>query len=382
MRVGADRMAEGWWGLVTQLLRSPLVTAACAPRVVDDYLDLFNPLWSLSRTRARIMEVRPERGGAVSLFLRPSRNFEGFVPGQCVSLTAVDHGMRHTRCFSLSSAPHEGLLRLTILARPEGKLGAWVAKGARPGAVVEISQAMGGFGELSSTADRRPPPVLLVAGGVGITPMRSILKDLAARGDRREVTCLHFSRREHLFGEELSALATDSENLRYVPILTALRSSGDSARSRLSAALLDAHMPDWRDAQVLLCGPQRLESAMRACLQRIQRAQHLQVERFTPAVLPVRSTRKSRANSRTHRVTLSRSAKELRMRSDRTLLEQLEQAGLRPPHGCRQGLCHTCKVTLHSGRVHCQGMGAIEGEHNTRIQLCVSHPRSDLELDL
>lgn len=364
--------------LLTRLLRSRLVAAACAPRTVDDYVDLFNPMWALARTRARIIEVRHEPGNAVSLFLQPSRNFEGFLPGQCVNLSAVVGAVRYTRCFSISSAPHEPHLRVTIEVRPGGKLGTWAATHARPGAMVEISPAMGGFGQPILARQTPPPPVLLVAGGTGITPMRSILLDYAARRPVHEITCLHFARKVHLFGDELSALSAPEGRMRYVAIDTTAAPTRGAARPRLNRTLLDTQVPSWRQAQVLLCGPQRLESAMRACMQRDNRLEQLQVERFSPAITPVRPSGKSR----THRVRLCRSEKELQVRSDRPLLEQLEQAGLRPPHGCRRGLCHTCKVVLRSGRVHSERATQVEDERPIHIQLCVSHPRSDLELEL
>ncbi|MGB5695427.1 MAG: 2Fe-2S iron-sulfur cluster-binding protein, partial [Polyangiales bacterium] len=65
-----------------------------------------------------------------------------------------------------------------------------------------------------------------------------------------------------------------------------------------------------------------------------------------------------------------------------SLLEQLERAGERPAHGCRIGICRTCKCRKQSGTVQNLVTGEVSSEPDQEIQLCISVPRSDLELDL
>jgi stearoyl-CoA 9-desaturase NADPH oxidoreductase len=65
-----------------------------------------------------------------------------------------------------------------------------------------------------------------------------------------------------------------------------------------------------------------------------------------------------------------------------SLLDQAERAGLQPAHGCRMGICHTCKCKKLSGVVRNQLTGAISSEPGEEIQLCISTPQSDVTLDL
>jgi ferredoxin len=65
-----------------------------------------------------------------------------------------------------------------------------------------------------------------------------------------------------------------------------------------------------------------------------------------------------------------------------TLLAIAEAAGLRPPSGCRMGICHTCTCTKVSGSVRDRVTGAIDARPGSRIRLCVSEPLGPVTLDL
>ena len=81
-------------------------------------------------------------------------------------------------------------------------------------------------------------------------------------------------------------------------------------------------------------------------------------------------------------VRLGRSERNVVAKGQGSLLEQLERAGERPAHGCRIGICHTCKCRKQSGTVQNLVTGEVSSEPDQEIQLCISMPRSDLELDL
>src|SRR5579884_2760549 len=120
-----------------RLLRSRLVSGLTSPRSVDDYLQLVDSSWSVWEVRARLVRLRPEADQSTSLFLQPNGSWRGFRAGQFVQLSAFMGGVRHTRCFSVSSAPEDGLpLRLTIKAKPGGRVSGWARAGARVGDVV------------------------------------------------------------------------------------------------------------------------------------------------------------------------------------------------------------------------------------------------------
>jgi ferredoxin len=68
--------------------------------------------------------------------------------------------------------------------------------------------------------------------------------------------------------------------------------------------------------------------------------------------------------------------------SGRSLLEQAEQAGLRPQFGCRRGICHTCTCRKTAGSVRSLLSGQVSSAEQEDIQICVSVPAGDVEIDL
>src|SRR5690349_22935292 len=87
------------------VLRSRLVGALAAPRDIDDYLALIDPAWAVHAVRARVVSVQREADRSVSLWLAPNGAWRGFRAGQYVQLGVEIAGVRHARCFSISSAP-------------------------------------------------------------------------------------------------------------------------------------------------------------------------------------------------------------------------------------------------------------------------------------
>ncbi|MDT4889845.1 NADPH oxidoreductase [compost metagenome] len=78
----------------------------------------------------------------------------------------------------------------------------------------------------------------------------------------------------------------------------------------------------------------------------------------------------------------ARSHRELPGNSAVNLLEQAEAHGLRPPHGCRQGICTGCTCQLLAGGVRDLRTGGLSHGPGLPIRLCVSAPLGDVELDL
>ena len=81
-------------------------------------------------------------------------------------------------------------------------------------------------------------------------------------------------------------------------------------------------------------------------------------------------------------LTLARAGRRVSGMGGTSLLEQLEAAGERPAHGCRMGICRTCRCKKLSGVVENVLTGTLSGPGEQEIPLCVSIPRGDVTLDL
>lgn len=339
-------------------------------RQADFWLTEMNATWSLAEVRARVVQVVEETADTRTFVLRPNAHWRGHLAGQHTEVEVEIDGVRARRCYSISSGPADALPAITVKRAQGGRVSGWLHDHVRRGDVLRLAPAAGDF----VLPDPLPRSLLLLGGGSGVTPLRSILRDLSARGAVHDVVFLHHarSRSEVIFGRELAALASRHRGLRLVVCL----SDAASGPGRFDEAQLRRLVPDFAERETFLCGPPGLMERVDALWAQAGASRRLHRERFvaTPAPAP-------RAGGPV-RVTLTRSRRSFVTSGSGTLLEQLERAGERPRSGCRMGICQTCRCRKRSGIVENLLTGAASGEPEQDIQPCISLPRSDVEVCL
>jgi ferredoxin-NADP reductase len=359
-------------GPVRELLRSKLVSALTYPHSVDHYLELVSPLWSVDRIRAEVAEVIRETSDVVTLVLRPNENFQGYQAGQYVAITVEVEGVRHTRCFSLSSTPlrEDGLIALTIKARANGGLvSPYLVKHAHAGMRVVISAAQGEF----VLPRELPKQLLFISGGSGITPCMGMLRTLLGNGYTGLIVFMHYARSpaDVIFAGELRELAERHPNLRLVIETESERGSLPD----LNEASLTEIVPDYGHWDAWVCGPQPLMDAAKRVYALRGAEQRVRTEQFVVAT-PARDF-----GDEAGLVQFTRSKRQLEG-DKRSLLEQAEAQGLSPKSGCRMGICQSCKCTKLSGVTRDRRTGELNSDENVEIQLCVSVPVGNVSIDL
>ena len=334
---------------------------------VDDLLAQVHPIWSLGRIKARVMEIRQETPDVRSFVLRPNRRWPGFAAGQHVSVAIEIRGVRHHRTYSLSSAPADRFLRLTVKRHADGRVSNALHDQLGVGDVVELSPPAGDF----VLPKALPEKLLLLSAGSGITPVMSMLRDLHHRAPDCDVVFVHVCRTpaDAIFAAELRALTASMPALRL-----AIHSTAE--RGRLDGDGIASLAPDRAERQAWLCGPTSFLEMVQARWEAEGLADHLACERFSGPVL-----RPSAAGVPV-RVQATRSGRAFTTTGERSLLAEAETAGLAPKHGCRIGICRTCRCRMTSGTVENLRTGELSSEPGQLIQLCVSAARSDLELEL
>jgi stearoyl-CoA 9-desaturase NADPH oxidoreductase len=355
-----------------RLLGSGLLDALATPHGVDRYLELIRPSWSLQETRAEVVDVRRQTPDSVTLTLRPNQNWEGFRAGQFIRLTVEIEGVRETRCYSPACSERAlGHIEVTVKAHPAGRVSGFLNRAARPGLVVGLSAAEGDF-VLPAT---RPAQILLISGGSGITPVISMLRTLCDERHTGAVTLLHYapSPADAIYRTQLEEIAARHPNVRIVQAHT--RSGCGPLAGHLNREHLGAVAPDVARAETYVCGPPGMIEAARRIWAEDGNERRLHVESFLPPSLAIAS------DAAEGSVRFARTGEHV-PNNGRSLLEQAEEAGLSPAFGCRMGICHTCTCRKTAGAVKNLVRGEVSSAEDEDIQICVSVPAGDVELDL
>jgi ferredoxin-NADP reductase len=340
---------------------------------LDRYLELVNPMLSARELRAEVTQVRRDTPDTVTLELRPTRQWRGFTAGQFVTVGVVVDGVRHTRCYSPACSQYraDGRFELTVKAQEGGVVSPYLHREARPGLVVHLSQATGEF----VLPAHRPDHILLISGGSGITPVLSMLRTLCDENYDGAITFLHYAYtdRDVPYADELRRLADRHPNVNLVIAYTDQETGGD-LHGFFGAEHLDAIAPWAAEAQAFLCGPPGLMRSVRDEFRTRDIESRLHTEEFAPVAAPS-------ADDATGKVRFTSSAVEAE-NNGASLLEQAESAGLSPAYGCRMGICFSCTAVKTSGCTRNLRTGETDSDPDQPIQLCVSAPVGDVEIDI
>jgi ferredoxin-NADP reductase len=199
---------------------------------------------------AEVLGTRPESATSCTLRLRPA-DWPGHRAGQHVDLrlTAED-GYQARRAYSIASAPEDPDLELTVERLDDGEVSPYLAGELRAGDSIELRGPIGGHFTWSAEDGG---PLLLVAGGSGVVPLRAMLRHRAAVGSSVPARLLLSARRlaDVYYREELPRLAELRLTLtREVP------PGWTGPTGRVDAAMLDAFAPSpAEDPRTFVCGP-------------------------------------------------------------------------------------------------------------------------------
>jgi ferredoxin-NADP reductase len=328
------------------------------PLLPDDYLTLLNPLWSSRELRGRIEKVERETDDAATLVIRPGWGWRyDHRPGQYVGIGVQVSGKFQWRSYSVSSAPRRSgrTIAITVRAMPEGFISSHLVNGLEPGTIVRLALPEGDF----VLPDPPPEKVLFLVGGSGVTPVMAMLRTLDRRGSMPDVV-LHYSSPTEdrmLFREELERLDGKYDELTVHKLYT-------ETDGMLELADLDDLCPDWRERETYACGPGPMLDAITEHFESAEIDERLHLERF--------SLELGGDGGEGGTVTFRNTGKTVDVDGATTVLEAGEEAGIGMPYGCRMGICHTCTLTLVSGKVRDLRNGDEFDSPNEPVQTCVT----------
>lgn len=336
-----------------------------------------------------------------SFYLKPhdGRPLPAFKPGQYLTfqLDLPGRDKPLIRCYSLSDGPHQKeYYRVTIKKEksppdkpdaPPGAGSSFFTDTVKAGDILNVKAPAGHF----CLDLAKSNPVVLIAGGVGITPMLCMASAIAASGSKRE-TWFFFgvrNQREHIHKAELEKLAAENENIH---LHVAYSKPGEKDvkgrdyhhEGRVGIELLKELLPS-NNFEYYLCGSGAFMKSLTDGLEAWGVPdKDVFFEAFGPATVKKKTaapTPEETAHLAKINVTFSRSSRTVRWEpAAGNILEFARAQGVKIDSGCCAGGCGSCVVAIKSGAVDYLKKPDAEPEAGTCLT-CVCRPKNDLVLD-
>ena len=204
----------------------------------------------------------------------------------------------------------------------------------------------------------RAQDFLFIAGGIGVTPMMAMIRQVMAEGKRFRLFYCSRSPETTAFREELAAP-------QFKDMVTIHYDQGNASRSLDLRPILAERK---NREHLYCCGPRPLMEAVRAM-----------TDHWSPTAVHFEAFSEAethRAGDKPFKVRLARSGAVIDVPTDKTILEALRDHGLEVPSSCETGTCGTCRTKLLAGEADHRDLVLAEHERKDTIMICVSRARS------
>jgi ferredoxin-NADP reductase/DMSO/TMAO reductase YedYZ heme-binding membrane subunit len=314
-------------------------------------------------------------------------------PGQYLNLVLDIDGKPVRRSYTIASAPTtRGHCEITVKKAQDGWASKHLHERLAKGAAIRVTAPAGRF--VFDGEDHRR--VLLLAGGVGITPLMAMVRTLADRRwpGRVDLVFSAKTQADVVFARELEEIATRFPGLHLTVTLTREPpgSGWTGERGAISRDLLLAVAPELHGAPIYLCGPEPMMEAVKATLAGLGvPAANVHVEAFVSpkamreddATAMEAEESAAPAESGQKTVAFSTSGESTTVDEGETLLEAAEELGIDIPFDCRAGICGQCKTHLVKGRVVMSVQDALTDDDRKRrlVLACQARPLGDVVVE-
>ena len=310
-----------------------------------------------------------------------------FVPGQFLNLAFWIGGARMNRSYSISSSPNQReYVDLTVRREPRGAVSRHIVDLLKVGDTIEAGGPVGKFTFDGTEADS----IVLISGGVGITPMVSISRYLTEESWPGDIYFVYACRTpaDYILADAIKALQHENPKLHVV--ITMTRPEGTNwkgLRGHLTKELLTQNVPKLTSRRIHLCGPIPMMDATKALLAELGvPPEQLKTEAFgTPKPNPAAAgtTAKPIASATGPLVTFSNNNKSAKIQDGQTVLELSEELGIGIQFSCRVGTCGVCKVMMTSGEVTMAVEDSLDADDKSNgiILACQAIPKGEIAVE-
>jgi ferredoxin-NADP reductase len=383
MRKGIWQEFDGYQDIVDEIRVSRKLggTAAAAVTAAEEYIRLLHP----ARLELCVADIIEETPSAKTLRLVSRDNYlPPFLAGQYIALFLEVGGIRTSRPYSISSQPNQvGYYDITIRRVENGLVSNYLLDDVKRGARLTSSGPAGNF-YFNPLIHQKT--MVCIAGGSGITPFMSMIREIVDCGLDRTVYLFYGSRtpEDVIFGDEITRLAAKFENIRFIPVIEAPAAGYDGACGFITRDVLREVLENVADKSFFICGPQGLYDF---CLPQVEalgvprRKIRQEMYGAPPNIWQYPGWPGDIQPDDTFAVNV-RNGDQIKAKAGETLLSALEKHKILVPSLCRSGECSMCRVKILSGQVY-QPAGVPVRKSDRQfgyVHSCMAFPISDLEI--
>jgi len=321
------------------------------------------------------------------LVRKEGEKLQNYFPGQFITLRVkpTKEGKAIIRNYTLSDRPGTGYYRITVKNETEGTVSKYLHSQIRENDTLEISNPLGDFYLNESTHN----PIVFLSGGVGITPMLSMLEHLVFTNSKREVFFLHSSLNKNVqpMANRLNEIKNTSEyniNIHHTHPLPYEQKGMDYDNTGLiTDDFIKSFVEVPQNCIYYLCGPYGFMQAMYNYLVSLGVSESdIHYEFFGNAQKLGSQKINSKSSENGCDVKLLKSNKTIKWNNTHnSILELVESADIFPENSCRMGTCSTCETKLISGKIKYDPEPFMEAQEG-HVLICCSQPMSDLVLEI
>lgn len=310
-----------------------------------------------------------------------------YQPGQFLTFSLQPEDKVVKRSYTIASSPSQrDYIEVTIKREEHGLISRYLHDKVKTADRLQLSAPAGKFHFNGTQANN----IVLISGGVGVTPMMSVTRYLTAHcwpGNIYFLFCARTSN-DFIFRQELEQLQQRHGNLHVLASMT--RAEGTAwmgPRGQFTAEIIKDFVPDISSHRTHICGPPAMMDAVKDMLLRLGVADtQIKTEAFgtikrEPASKP--TTAPVSSDQPVPKVAFSLSQKTADLPPGKTILEAADDSGVEIENSCRSGSCGSCKVKLLSGQVSMEIDDALEPEEKAQgyILACQAIATEDVTVE-
>jgi phytoene dehydrogenase-like protein/ferredoxin-NADP reductase len=338
------------------------------------------------RLNLRVEEIIAETESTKTLRLMP---VEGELPrfraGQYINIFVEVGGVKTSRPYSIASAPGRPYYDISVRRKEGGFVSPYLLDEVKGGDVLETTGPSGSFYHEPLTDGNE---LVFLAGGSGITPFASMIREIVEKGLPLRVHMLYGSREpsDIIFRKEMAQIGAENDNIDIDFIISEPSEDWGGLCGFIDTDMISSVLGEVEGKTFYVCGPAEMYPFCEGALSllgvpaiRVKKEAYgppddVTLEEGWPGISP----------SQEFEVVEERSGQTFKARAGEPLMNSMERAGLTVEAVCRSGECTVCRTRLVSGEVFAPPRVLLRwaDEEFGYIHPCMSYPVSDLRIRL